>query len=130
MSRATYLIIAAAYSLLVIACAQTTTSRARGARWIAPADASAKTNPLAARPALSDGGRKLFAERCATCHGDAGRGSDRAPDLTGSWAQRQTDGALYWKISGGNTRAGMPAFSFLPPLQRWQLVMYVRELGR
>ena len=41
--------------------------------------------------------------------------------------QVQTDGALFWKISSGNTRAGMPTFSFLPEPQRWQLVLYLRE---
>jgi len=43
--------------------------------------------------------------------------------------QVQSDGALYWKITGGNTRGGMPTFSFLPELQRWQLVMHLRTLA-
>jgi len=37
---------------------------------------------------------------------------------------------LFWKISTGNTRGGMPSFSFLPDTQRWQLVMHLRALGR
>jgi ribosomal protein S6E (S10) len=40
--------------------------------------------------------------------------------------QQQSDGALFWKISGGNSRQGMPAFSFLPEPQRWQLVLHIR----
>ncbi|HYU78073.1 MAG TPA: hypothetical protein VEK56_03750 [Vicinamibacterales bacterium] len=36
--------------------------------------------------------------------------------------QAQGDGALFWKISSGNTRAGMPSFGFLPEAQRWQVV--------
>jgi hypothetical protein len=43
--------------------------------------------------------------------------------------QAQTDGQLYWKINTGNTRAGMPAFSFLPELQRWQLVLQLRAIA-
>jgi hypothetical protein len=43
--------------------------------------------------------------------------------------QVQTDGALFWKISTGNTRKGMPAFSFLPEAQRWQLVLRLRTLA-
>jgi hypothetical protein len=43
--------------------------------------------------------------------------------------QSQRDGALFWKISTGNTREGMPAFSFLPEPQRWQLVLHVRGLA-
>jgi len=105
-------------------------SRQRDPAWMAPAEASSRRNPLASRPETAAGGRKLFAQRCSSCHGDDGRGSDRAPDLTVADVQAQTDGVLFWKISGGNARTGMPAFSFLPEPQRWQLVMCVRELGR
>jgi ribosomal protein S6E (S10) len=43
--------------------------------------------------------------------------------------QAQTDGALFWKISGGNSHQGMPAFSFLPDPQRWQLVLHLRAIA-
>jgi mono/diheme cytochrome c family protein len=102
-------------------------ARPRDPEWTAPADVSAQTNPLANRPQLVAGGRKLFSQRCSECHGQDGRGSDRAPDLLSTDVQMQPDGALFWKISSGNTRAGMPAFSFLPEPQRWQLVLYLRE---
>ena len=68
--------------------------------------------------------------RCTMCHGDDGRGTARAPDLTGRDVQDQTDGELFWKISTGNAHAGMPTFSFLPALQRWQLVLYLRKRAR
>ena len=97
--------------------------------WMAPLTAAAKANPFAKRTDASAGGQKVFQQRCSTCHGEDGRGSSRAPDLTRSDVQAQTDGALFWKISGGNTRAGMPAFSFLPEAQRWQLVLRVRSMG-
>jgi hypothetical protein len=42
--------------------------------------------------------------------------------------QAQSDGALFWKISSGNTHSGMPAFSFLPEPQRWQLVLRLRHM--
>jgi hypothetical protein len=42
--------------------------------------------------------------------------------------QQQSDGTLFWKITNGNSSRGMPAFSKLPELQRWQLVLYVRAL--
>jgi mono/diheme cytochrome c family protein len=102
--------------------------RDRDAEWTAPANAAGKVNPLAGRSDTVTGGRKLFQQRCATCHGDDGRGSPRAPDLTVPTVQGQTDGALFWKVSSGNTRQGMPSFSFLPELQRWQLVQSVRSM--
>jgi mono/diheme cytochrome c family protein len=105
-------------------------ARDRDAAWSAPPEAAAKVNPLLNRPDAAAGGAKLFQQRCATCHGEEGRGTSKAPDLSGPDVQAQTDGQLYWKINTGNTRAGMPAFSFLPELQRWQLVLHVRAMGR
>jgi len=40
--------------------------------------------------------------------------------------QPQTDGALFWKISSGDARAGMPSFSYSPAPERWQLVLHLR----
>ena len=100
--------------------------RERDPAWVAPVDAASKLNPLANRTDAVAGGRKVFQQRCATCHGDDGRGSTKAPDLTQPAVQEQSDGALFWKVSSGNTRQGMPSFSFLPELQRWQLVLHIR----
>jgi mono/diheme cytochrome c family protein len=104
--------------------------RARVASWVAPARANAMTNPVANRPDATAGGSKLFQERCSACHGDDARGTPRGPDLAKAGVQSQSDGALFWKISSGNTRTGMPAFSFLPPTHRWQLVLHLRALPR
>jgi len=100
--------------------------RNRDATWVAPSKDALNANPLATRTGAVAGGRKLFHQHCSTCHGEGARGSTKAPDLTQSDVQVQTDGALFWKISGGNSRQGMPAFSFLPGPQRWQLVLHVR----
>jgi mono/diheme cytochrome c family protein len=100
--------------------------RDHDATWVAPVEEASKSNPLATRLDAVAGGRKLFHQRCSTCHGEDGRGTTRAPDLTQPAVQEQSDGVLFWKISGGNSRQGMPAFSFLPELQRWQLVLRVR----
>jgi mono/diheme cytochrome c family protein len=97
--------------------------------WMASADAAAKLNPLASHPELAAGGRKLYLQKCATCHADDGRGTSRAPDLGAADVQAQSEGALFWKISSGNARTGMPAFSFLPELQRWQLVLQLRAMS-
>jgi mono/diheme cytochrome c family protein len=104
-------------------------ARDRDTTWVAPADESTKMNPLADRPDAAAGGRKVFQQRCAACHGAEGSGTPKAPGLTGDDVQAQTDGALFWKISSGNARAGMPAFSFLPEPQRWQLVLHLRALA-
>jgi mono/diheme cytochrome c family protein len=97
--------------------------------WLAPVTAASKRNPFADRADARAGGGRLFADRCASCHGADGRGTTKAPDLTQAVVQSQSDGALFWKISGGNAYAGMPTFSFLPEPQRWQLVLHLRELS-
>ena len=94
--------------------------------WRAPASADARINPLAGRTDTAAGGARLFQQRCAVCHGADATGTRRGPNLTRGPVQRQSDGALFWKITSGNTRTGMPTFSFLPEPQRWQLVNHLR----
>jgi len=106
------------------------TVRERDAEWTVPARQASKTNPLAGRTGVEAGGNKLFHERCSACHGEDARGTDRGPSLTTRKVQSQSDGSLFWKISSGNTRTGMPTFSFLPELQRWQLVVHLRAQAR
>jgi len=99
-------------------------------KWQAPAEAVARPNPLAQKPEATAGGKKLFQRNCVECHGATGTGLEkkRAADLQLTAVQQQTDGALFWKITNGNTDRGMPSFSRLPELQRWQLVLYLRTL--
>ena len=103
--------------------------RDHDAAWTAPIAHSSRLNPLASRLDVVAGGAKIFQQRCTTCHGEDGRGTTKAPDLTRPDVQAQTDGALFWKISSGNTHQGMPTFSFLPEPQRWQLVLQLRALA-
>src|SRR5262245_46449339 len=124
--KATGSVIALAALGGILSCAETQAIPSSATEWIAPASETAKVNPLAGRSDAITGGGKLFRERCSTCHGDDARGTPRAPGLTKAAVQAQTDGALFWKISSGNTRTAMPAFSFLPRVQRWQLVLFLR----
>jgi mono/diheme cytochrome c family protein len=98
--------------------------------WRAPAEAVAKKNPLASKPEAAAGGEKLFRRNCVECHGEDGSGlvKKHAADLQLTKVQEQSDGALFWKITNGNPDRGMPSFSRLPELQRWQLVLYLRRL--
>jgi mono/diheme cytochrome c family protein len=99
--------------------------------WTPPAEAASKPSPLAGKPDAAAGGRKLFQRHCAECHGDdaAGGKKKNAPGLASDVVQRQTDGALFWKITNGKADGDMPSFSRLPELQRWQLVLYLRALA-
>ncbi len=100
------------------------------ARWRAPDTAAVRSNPLAKKTGAVPGGRKLFLRNCAECHGPDGTGmiKKHSANFHLPEVQQQTDGALFWKITNGNTGRGMPSFSKLPELERWQLVLYLRTL--
>lgn len=96
--------------------------------WRAPEEAAQRKNPLADRPQLAAGGKKLFLRNCVECHGKTGEGLKKAADLQLPMVQQQPDGVLFWKITNGNPDRGMPSFSRLPELQRWQIVLHLRSL--
>jgi len=127
--RATVLPAATALALLGVVFGQNP-SYQQDPKWRAPAEAVAKPNPLAEKPEATAGGIKLFQRNCVECHGAGGIGLEKkhAADLQLPAVQQQSDGALFWKITNGNTDRGMPSFSRLPELQRWQLVLYLRTL--
>jgi mono/diheme cytochrome c family protein len=113
-----------------------------------PAAAAARRNPVSSSDEALRGGRRIWMSNCETCHGAEGRGDGpnarlhearkgRAPrNLTDPAVQENlTDGELYWRISRGileNQSIIMPAFESKIPSEtdRWQLVLFVRELGR
>jgi mono/diheme cytochrome c family protein len=130
MTKATARLFAVTVALMAFTASSVAQSvRQHDPAWTAPPKEAGKPNPLADRTDVLAGARKLYGHRCNTCHGDDGGGTDRAPSLLSSEVQTQTDGALFWKITSGNTHAGMPAFSFLPEAQRWQLVLHLRHLA-
>ncbi|HWR16847.1 MAG TPA: cytochrome c [Terriglobales bacterium] len=109
--------------------AQPAFSQDLSSQWQAPASAASRKNPLAGKPQLAAGGAKVFERNCSVCHGDAaGREAHKAPDLASAATQAQSDGALFWKITNGNLRTGMPGWSNIPEPQRWQLILYIRSL--
>jgi mono/diheme cytochrome c family protein len=95
----------------------------------APEKARAKRNPMATDPDAIAAGANLFDQHCAECHGDAGEGSRKGPSLLKEPVQTATPGALFWLLTNGVVRRGMPVWSKLPEPQRWQLVTYIKSLG-
>jgi mono/diheme cytochrome c family protein len=98
-------------------------------KWEAPADAAAKPNPEAKNPDAPAVGRKLYMRTCVGCHEEDGSGKDTgAANLRSPEVQAQSDGALFWKVTNGNSEAGMPSFASLPETDRWDVVTFLRTL--
>lgn len=107
------------------------------AKFVAPASADAVVNPLKGNAGATAEGKKLYTANCAICHGDKGQGDGAAAaglskppaDHSSAAVQKQTDGAIFWKLSTGNNP--MPAYNTVyNETQRWQLVNFIRTLAK
>jgi len=94
----------------------------------APRKAVARPNPLEHDPDAVAAGNKLFAQHCAECHGETAEGGKKAPSLRADEVQQATPGTLFWLLTNGVVRRGMPVWSKLPEPQRWQLVSFIKSL--
>jgi mono/diheme cytochrome c family protein len=98
----------------------------------APEKARKRENPLASDRDAVAAGRLLFEDHCAECHGDTaegGKGRKRGPSLRAPEVQNAAPGALFWLLTNGVVRKGMPVWSKLPEPERWQVVSYLKSLG-
>src|ERR1043166_1084196 len=102
-----------------------------------PRAARAMKNPVPLSDAVLAEGREHWADHCATCHGDDGKGntetgrglypkvpdmSDGSPDLS--------DGELYYIIANGVRLTGMPGWGDHDPAENWHLVHFIRHLPK
>ena len=96
-------------------------------------------NPIPASAAALQEGREHFADHCAQCHGNDGRGQTemgrslypRAPDMTQPETQKLSDGELFAIIRNGVRLTGMPGWGGEHLEQDdWKLVLFIRHLPR
>lgn len=87
-----------------------------------------RSNPEANDPGAVAAGGKLYAEKCAKCHGENAEGKGHHPSLRTETVQQVTPGELEWLIQHGNRWHMMPSFAGLPETQRWQIVSYIKSL--
>jgi mono/diheme cytochrome c family protein len=95
----------------------------------APPKARAKRNPFEHDPDAVAAGKLLFQQHCAECHGPSADGSRKGPSLLVEQVQSAEPGAVFWVLTNGAVWRGMPVWSKLPEVQRWQLVSYIKSLG-
>jgi mono/diheme cytochrome c family protein len=93
-----------------------------------PEKARVRLNPLESDPDAVAAGRKLFSQHCAECHGRTAEGGRKAPNLRGEEVQSATPGTLFWILTNGVVRRGMPVWSKLPEPERWQIISFLKSL--
>lgn len=89
---------------------------------------SVSSNPHTT-PADLELGRKLFAGRCAGCHGPGGDGGKGANLAVPELPRAATDLALYRVVRYGLPETEMPS-TLLSAKEVWQIAAFVRTLGR
>jgi len=92
----------------------------------APEKARVKKNPFEGEAGAIAVGAKLFEQHCAECHGRNAGGTKKGPSLLREEVQQATPGTLFWILTNGVVRRGMPVWSKLPEQQRWQIVTFLK----
>ena len=111
----------------------------RTRRLAIPRAARETRNPVAPSQEVLVDAMAHFADHCATCHGNDGRGQTeigqnlypKAPDMQLATTQALSDGEIFYIIHNGIRLTGMPAWGEDPPeddLDSWKLVHFIRHL--
>jgi mono/diheme cytochrome c family protein len=108
--------------------------------WAVPSNVRDVKNPVALTPQVLADGRAHFADHCAGCHGNDGKGGGmgkqmypKAPDMTLAATQSLSDGELFSIIENGVRLTGMPGFGSGTAESAhgsWALVHFLRHLPR
>ena len=110
-------------------------------RLAVPSDLRDRKNPVTLTPEVLADGRAHFADHCASCHGNDGKGQTAmgpnfyppVPDMTLPDTQSQSDGELFAAIENGIRLTGMPAWgngTAESAAGSWALVHFIRHLPR
>jgi mono/diheme cytochrome c family protein len=108
-------------------------------RLAVPSDLRGRKNPVPLTSQVLAEGKAHFADHCAVCHGNDGKGQTamgpnlypKVLDLTLRETQSQSDGALFATIENGIRLTGMPAWgngTAESAYGSWTLVHFIRRL--
>jgi mono/diheme cytochrome c family protein len=108
--------------------------------WAVPSDLRDVKNPVPLTPQVLADGRAHFADHCAGCHGNDGKGGGmgsqmypKAPNMTLPATQSLSDGELFSIIENGVRLTGMPGFgsgTAESAYGSWGLVHFIRHLPK
>ena len=85
------------------------------------------SNPFEGDARAIRAGERLYANRCAACHGADGKGAT-GPDVTMLWLEGTNDETVFDAIRDGIDGAVMPP-SFAPDEELWAMVAYLRDIS-
>lgn len=132
-----FLVILSASALLAMLMSFTR-AFVNGGPWTVPDKFEKMKNPVKSDAASLADGKALYGQHCQSCHGKKGLGDGpKAANLEtecGNFSlpsfHKQTDGALFYKISEG--RQDMPSFKkkISDPDDIWNVINYVRTLAK
>ena len=121
-------------ALLALALTATVLADPGDGAWLrkVPAKDRVRNNPFAADPKAPAAGANIFAEHCASCHGEEAQGKQDGkhlrPNLHSDRIKQAKPGELFWLLTNGSQKNGMPSWSRLPEAQRWQLITFLKSL--
>ena len=104
-----------------------------------PADLRKRQNPVPLTPEVLREASAHFADHCASCHGNDGRGKTdmgrrmypKAPDMSLAETQWMSDGELFATIENGIRLTGMPGWgdgTAASAYGSWKLVHFIRHV--
>ncbi|MDL2718937.1 MAG: c-type cytochrome [Acidobacteriota bacterium] len=117
------------------------TIASRMRRWAVPADLREVTNPVPLTPEVLEKAKAHFADHCASCHGNDGKGQTaigkhlypKAPDMAAAKTQALSDGELFATIENGIRLTGMPGWgdgTAESAYGSWTLVHLIRHIPK
>jgi mono/diheme cytochrome c family protein len=121
-------------ALLALVLVGTLIAESGDGAWLrkVPVKDRARNNPFAADPDAPAAGSNIFAEHCAQCHGEDAEGKPDPkhprPNLHSDRVRQAKPGELFWLLTNGSQRNGMPSWSRLPEAQRWQVITFLKSL--
>lgn len=109
--------------------------------WSVPADLRNAKNPVPLTPEVLAEARAHWADHCAVCHGNDGKGDTaigrnlypKAPDMTLPATQELSDGEIFSIIENGIRMTGMPGWgagTAESAYGSWTLVHFTRHLPK
>jgi mono/diheme cytochrome c family protein len=108
-------------------------------RYATPSDLRRTKNPVPSTPQVLAEARAHFADHCAVCHGNDGKGETemgpkfypKVPDMTLPETQAMSDGEIFATIENGIRLTGMPGWgdgTAQSGYASWTLVHFIRHL--